>query len=192
MLELVGIPCPADRIHDYPHQFSGGMRQRVMIAMALLCQPKLLIADEPTTALDVTIQAQILDLIKDLRKEFGTTVIMVTHDLGVVAGMCEHIAVMYAGKIVEYGRTEEIFESPKQPYTKGLLHSIPRVDEDENAERRKLEPIKGSPPDLTRLPQGCPFKPRCDYAVDKCALSFPEKQSFEGDRFSHCIKAKEL
>jgi oligopeptide transport system ATP-binding protein len=189
MLDLVGIPSAAKRVHDYPHQFSGGMRQRVMIAMALLCQPKLLIADEPTTALDVTIQAQILDLIKGLRTELGTTVILITHDLGVVAGMCEHIAVMYAGRIIEYGRTKDIFANPKHPYTLGLLKSVPRLDE---TEKVRLDPIKGSPPDLTRLPSGCPFRTRCDYAIDKCANSFPTCEKFENEHFSFCWKANEL
>ncbi len=189
MLDLVGIPSAAKRVHDYPHQFSGGMRQRVMIAMALLCQPKLLIADEPTTALDVTIQAQILDLIKGLRTELGTTVILITHDLGVVAGMCEHIAVMYAGRIIEYGRTADIFANPKHPYTIGLLKSVPRLDETEKA---RLDPIKGSPPDLTRLPSGCPFRTRCDYAIDKCVNSFPTCEKFDNEHFSFCWKANEL
>lgn len=189
MLDLVGIPSPEKRIQDYPHQFSGGMRQRVMIAMALLCQPKLLIADEPTTALDVTIQAQILDLMKDLRRELGTTVIMITHDLGVVAGMCEKIAVMYAGRVVEFGKTEDIFAHPKHPYTIGLLNSVPRLDE---GNKERLVPIPGQPPDLTKLPTGCPFHVRCSHAVEQCAKSFPEKTLLNNGHYSRCYKIAEL
>lgn len=160
LLQMVGIPGAARRIDDYPHQFSGGMRQRVMIAMALSCNPELLIADEPTTALDVTIQAQILELIQRLQHELGTAVIIITHDLGVVAGMADRVIVMYAGRVVEEGPTEEIFARPRMPYTIGLLRSIPRLDE---AEGRTLTPIRGLPPDLINLPQICPFSPRCDY-----------------------------
>ncbi|MGQ9892978.1 MAG: ABC transporter ATP-binding protein [Roseiflexus sp.] len=160
LLQMVGIPGAARRLDDYPHQFSGGMRQRVMIAMALSCNPELLIADEPTTALDVTIQAQILELIQRLQHELGTAVIIITHDLGVVAGMADRVIVMYAGRVVEEGPTEEIFARPRMPYTIGLLRSIPRLDE---AEGRTLTPIRGLPPDLINLPQICPFSPRCDY-----------------------------
>ncbi|MGQ9549895.1 MAG: ABC transporter ATP-binding protein [Roseiflexus sp.] len=160
LLQMVGIPGAAWRLDDYPHQFSGGMRQRVMIAMALSCNPELLIADEPTTALDVTIQAQILELIQRLQHELGTAVIIITHDLGVVAGMADRVIVMYAGRVVEEGPTEEIFARPRMPYTIGLLRSIPRLDE---AEGRTLTPIRGLPPDLINLPQICPFSPRCDY-----------------------------
>jgi peptide/nickel transport system ATP-binding protein len=161
MLNRVGIPQAASRVNDYPHQFSGGMRQRVMIAMALSCDPELLIADEPTTALDVTVQAQILDLISDLQQEYGSAVIIITHDLGVVAELSDDILVMYAGRCAEYGRAEEIFGRPGHPYTWGLLGSMPRLD----AERsERLLPIKGTPPSLINVPAGCPFHPRCGYA----------------------------
>jgi oligopeptide transport system ATP-binding protein len=171
LLRMVGIPNPEKRIDQYPHQFSGGMRQRVMIAMALSCNPDLLIADEPTTALDVTIQAQILDLMRNLQKERGTAVILITHDLGVVAGMTDRTNVMYAGHIVETAATDELFANPRHPYTLGLLKSIPRLD----AERRtKLEPIRGLPPDLIDLPNMCPFQPRCDYAETICENQRPE------------------
>jgi oligopeptide transport system ATP-binding protein len=162
LLQMVGIPGAARRLDDYPHQFSGGMRQRVMIAMALSCNPELLIADEPTTALDVTIQAQILELIQRLQHELGTAVIIITHDLGVVAGMADRVIVMYAGRVVEEGPTDEIFARPRMPYTIGLLRSIPRLDEEEG---RTLTPIRGLPPDLINLPQICPFSPRCDYFI---------------------------
>jgi oligopeptide transport system ATP-binding protein len=173
LLELVGIPSASARVDDYPHQFSGGMRQRVMIAMALSCEPKLLIADEPTTALDVTIQAQILDLIKRLRQELGMAIIMITHDLGVVAGIADRINVMYAGYIVETGSVDEIFHNPRHPYTLGLLKSIPRLDE---PRKEKLVPIEGLPPDLVDAPPGCPFQPRCVYAIERCG---PENPSLE-------------
>ncbi|BAC92064.1 ABC transporter ATP-binding protein [Gloeobacter violaceus] len=165
MLELVGIPDAARRIDDYPHQFSGGMRQRVMIAMALSCDPQLLIADEPTTALDVTIQAQILELIKDLRNRLGTAVILITHDLGVVAGMADRVAVMYAGKIVESAPTDSLFARPAHPYTQGLLRSMP----DPLQEVAELYQIPGLPPDMTCLPPGCAFAPRCPHAAELCA-----------------------
>jgi len=171
LLDMVGIPSARSRVNDYPHQFSGGMRQRVMIAMALSCNPKLLIADEPTTALDVTIQAQILDLIKKLRKEFGTAVIMITHDLGVVAGLTDKINVMYAGYVVESAPTDELFKNPRHPYTLGLLRSIPKINEDR---REKLIPIEGLPPDLIDTPPGCPFAPRCSYAIDRCRQENPK------------------
>ena len=161
MLHRVGIPEPADRVDDYPHQFSGGMRQRVMIAMALACNPELLIADEPTTALDVTVQAQILDLIADLQNEFGSAVIIITHDLGVVAELADDVLVMYAGRVVEYGSAEDVFERPDHPYTWGLLGSLPRLD---RARTERLMPVKGTPPSLIRVPSGCPFHPRCPYA----------------------------
>ncbi len=160
MLNRVGIPQPASRVDDYPHQFSGGMRQRAMIAMALSCDPELLIADEPTTALDVTVQAQILDLMRDLQKEFNSAVIIITHDLGVVAELADDIVVMYAGKGVEYGTAEVVFRSPEHPYTWGLLGSMPRLDR-ERSER--LLPIQGTPPSLINVPSGCAFHPRCDY-----------------------------
>ena len=165
MLEMVGIPEPRERISSYPHQFSGGMRQRVMIATALSCDPKLLIADEPTTALDVTIQAQILDLMKKLKKEVNTSIIIITHDLGVIAEVCTDIIVMYGGMIMEKGTVDEIFYQPKHPYTVGLHNSIPRVD---LGEKDRLIPIAGSPPDLMAPPKGCPFSPRCDHAMDIC------------------------
>jgi oligopeptide transport system ATP-binding protein len=181
MLDLVGIPDASRRVDDYPHQFSGGMRQRVMIAMALSCNPELLIADEPTTALDVTIQAQILELIKDLKEKTGTSVILITHDLGVVAGMTDHIAVMYAGKIVEYAPTEELFAKPHHPYTRGLLKSVP----DPHIEQETLFQIPGFPPDLARLPEGCPFMPRCSYAMDKCK-QFPPILKINEQHYSAC------
>jgi len=161
LLNRVGIPQAASRVNDYPYQFSGGMRQRVMIAMALSCDPELLIADEPTTALDVTVQAQILDLISDLQQEFGSAVIIITHDLGVVAGLSDDILVMYAGRCAEYGSAEEIFGSPGHPYTWGLLGSMPRLDAQRS---ERLLPIKGTPPSLINVPSGCPFHPRCGYA----------------------------
>jgi peptide/nickel transport system ATP-binding protein len=161
MLDRVGIPNPKSRVDDYPHQFSGGMRQRAMIAMALSCDPELLIADEPTTALDVTVQAQILDLIRDLQQEFNSAVIIITHDLGVVAELADDILVMYAGRAVEYGKADEIFTAPQHPYTWGLLGSMPRLDR-ERSER--LRPIPGTPPSLINVPDGCPFHPRCAYA----------------------------
>jgi len=162
MLGRVGIPQPATRVDDYPHQFSGGMRQRAMIAMALSCNPELLIADEPTTALDVTVQAQILDLISDLQREFGSAVIIITHDLGVVAELSDDILVMYSGRVSEYGSAEDIFWRPGHPYTWGLLTSMPRIDE---ARLERLIPIKGTPPSLINVPSGCPFHPRCDFAA---------------------------
>jgi len=176
LLELVGIPAARSRVDDYPHQFSGGMRQRVMIAMALSCDPKLLIADEPTTALDVTIQAQILDLIGQLRKDLGMAVIMITHDLGVVAGVADKINVMYSGYIVESAPAEDLFTKPRHPYTLGLLRSIPRIDE---PRKEKLIPIEGLPPDLIDAPQGCPFVPRCTYKIDRCVEENPSLEPFE-------------
>jgi oligopeptide/dipeptide ABC transporter ATP-binding protein len=170
MLERVGIPDAARRIDQYPHQFSGGMRQRVMIAMALLCEPEVLFADEPTTALDVTIQAQILELIAELRESLGTAVVLVTHDLGVVAGTADRVAVMYAGRIVEEGSTAEVFARPLHPYTRGLLASMPRID---TPPQPVLEAIPGLPPDLGHLPPGCPFHPRCMLAADRCRREYP-------------------
>ena len=183
MLERVGIPDPAVRIRDYPHQFSGGMRQRVMIAMALLCEPRLLIADEPTTALDVTIQAQILDLVRDLVRDSGTSVILITHDLGVVAGMADRILVMYAGRVVEEGGTEPLFEAPLHPYTSGLLASVPRLDQDDRAE---LVPIKGLPPHPSDLPPGCPFHPRCPRVMERCRRDYPAIVTIEDGRWAAC------
>ena len=172
MLRLVGIPSPEKRIDQYPHEFSGGMRQRAMIAMALSCEPKLLIADEPTTALDVTIQAQILELMKDLKDRLNTSIILITHDLGVVADVCTRIIVMYGGLIMEEGTTEEIFYKPQHPYTLGLMRSIPKMSDKENKER--LIPIDGTPPDLLKPPAGCPFAPRCDHAMKICMTQMPE------------------
>ena len=170
LLQTVGIPQPETRLRDFPHQFSGGMRQRVMIAMALALQPKLLIADEPTTALDVTIQAQVLDLLQRLAAEFGTAVILITHDLGVVAGMTKRINVMYAGYVVESATTVDLFARPRHPYTVGLLHSMPRLDAQPG---EPLIPIEGTPPDLRQAPKGCPFAPRCAWRVDACWTSMP-------------------
>jgi len=184
LLDQVGIPSPEARLKDYPHQFSGGMRQRAMIAMALACKPKLLIADEPTTALDVTIQAQILDLLRTLVKESDTALVLITHDLGVVAGMCERVAVMYGGMFVETGSTEQIFEQPRHPYTLGLLHSIPRLDQQQ---RRKLRPIEGIPPHLTAAPAACPFAPRCGYEVADSRLYVPQLRELEPGHFVACF-----
>jgi len=183
MLKLIGIPDPERRADDYPHQFSGGMRQRVMIAMALSCDPDILIADEPTTALDVTIQAQILDLIKNLTARNKTAVIMITHDLGVVAGMCDSICVMYAGRIVERASVDDLFYDPKHPYTRGLLDSIPRVDRAAAYGRdgpERLYSIPGSPPSLVDMPDCCPFHPRCAHAMDICRSSYPPETRLEG------------
>ncbi|THB63396.1 MAG: ABC transporter ATP-binding protein [Gammaproteobacteria bacterium] len=165
ILKRVGISAPEQRLNEYPHQLSGGMRQRVMIAMALVCKPDLLIADEPTTALDVTIQAQILDLIKELQREMGMSVIFITHDLGVIAGICDSVAVMYAGRVVEHGDVRDIFNKPLHPYTKGLLNSIPRL---ETQSKSKLDTIEGTVPSLAEMPQGCRFYQRCSEAFDRC------------------------
>ncbi|MGB3328348.1 MAG: ABC transporter ATP-binding protein [Thermomicrobiales bacterium] len=183
LLQMVGIPNAAERVDQYPHQFSGGMRQRVMIAMALSCNPKLLIADEPTTALDVTIQAQILDLMRNLQTETGTGVIMITHSMGVVAGMADRVQVMYAGHIVETASTTEIFANPRHPYTVGLMKSIPRLDA---REKEKLQPIRGLPPDLIDLPDMCPFVPRCNYAREKCEQKNPPLQEVSPGHLSAC------
>jgi oligopeptide/dipeptide ABC transporter ATP-binding protein len=169
MLEKVGIAEAAARMRDYPHRFSGGMRQRVMIAMALLGNPKVLIADEPTTALDATIQAQVLDLFRHIKKEFGAALMLITHNLGIVAGMADRIAVMYAGRVVEYGTTEDIFYRPRHPYTLALLHAIPRLDNG----RQQVTPIPGSPPDLANLPAGCAFYERCPFHEEKCTQEMP-------------------
>ena len=177
LLDQVGIPAAAERINSYPHQFSGGMRQRVMIAIALACNPKLLIADEPTTALDVTVQAQILELITGVCNEFGTAVIIITHDLGVVAGMTDRVVVMYAGKVVEMAPTNELFANPRHPYTLGLLASVPRLDEQRHSELRTIE---GAPPDLLKPPSGCPFMPRCAFARSICR-TMPPLDSVAGD-----------
>lgn len=183
LLRKVGIPSPEARINDYPHQMSGGMRQRVMIAIALACEPKLLIADEPTTALDVTIQAQILELMMGLKEKLGMAIIMITHDLGIVARMCEKIAVMYAGKIVEYGTTDEIFYEPKHEYTKGLLRSIPRLD---SKDHERLVPIEGTPVDMLNPPKGCPFAPRCGACMKVCLREMPPRTDFSDTHYTQC------
>ena len=189
MLTLVGVNEPGKRIKQYPHQFSGGMRQRVMIAMALACEPDILIADEPTTALDVTIQAQILDLMKDLQKKLGMAIILITHDLGVVAEMCDEVIVMYAGQICERGTAEEIFYNPKHEYTLGLMRSIPTVSD----EKTKLQPIGGNAVDLLNLPAGCPFAPRCDAAMKVCLETNPKLICEGGTHYARCwnhVKSK--
>jgi len=188
MLEHVGIPDARERVDSYPHEFSGGMRQRVMIAMALSCQPELLIADEPTTALDVTIQAQILELIKRLKAETGASVILITHDLGVVAGMTDQIIVMYAGKVFEQATTKELFARSGNPYTRGLLRSVP----DPTAEQGRLYQIPGLPPDLAHLPTGCPFAPRCERAEEICTREFPPFIELTPDHRSLCHFAREV
>ena len=189
MLQTVGIPDAENRIDSYPHEFSGGMRQRVMIAMALACDPELLIADEPTTALDVTIQAQILELIKDLKARMGTSVILITHDLGVVAGMTEKIIVMYAGKVFEQAPTRELFATPANPYTKGLLKSVPDPAHEDGTE---LYQIPGLPPDVANLPPGCPFAPRCARAADICRSEYPPFVEINENHWSLCHFAKEV
>ena len=189
LLELVGINEPDRRLKQYPHELSGGMRQRVMIAIALACEPKLLIADEPTTALDVTIQAQILELMNDLRHKLGMSIIMITHDLGVVAQMCEKIAVMYAGHIVEYGTTDEIFYNPQHEYTKGLINSIPKLNAEE---KERLVPIEGQPVDLLNPPAGCPFAPRCKSCMKICLNKMPPKTELSDTHYTYCwLRQKE-
>jgi oligopeptide transport system ATP-binding protein len=174
LLAMVGLPQAESRLNDYPHQFSGGMRQRAMIAMALACNPALLIADEPTTALDVTIQAQIVDLVKRLRDDIGMAIIWITHDLGVVAGLADRVQVMYAGFVVEEAPVKELYANPRHPYTLGLLGSLPRLDE---IRVEKLTSIEGLPPDLIALPEGCPFEARCVYAIEKCKTERPELEA---------------
>ena len=189
MLTKVGIPSPAQRLKEFPHQLSGGMRQRVMIAMALSCNASLFIADEPTTALDVTIQAQILELMNDLRHKLGMSIIMITHDLGVVAQMCEKIAVMYAGHIVEYGTTDEIFYNPQHEYTKGLINSIPKLNAEE---KERLVPIEGQPVDLLNPPAGCPFAPRCKSCMKVCLNKMPPRTELSDTHYTYCwLRQKE-
>jgi oligopeptide transport system ATP-binding protein len=182
LLHMVGIPAAEERLFDYPHQFSGGMRQRVMIAMALSCDPKLLLADEPTTALDVTIQAQVLEVMARLSRELGTAVIVITHNLGVVARYADRVNVMYGGRIVEMGPATEIYHEPRHAYTLGLLESVPRLD----AREGRLIPIEGSPPDLTNLPDGCAFAPRCRFATDQCRTERPELVEVAPDHLAAC------
>ncbi len=182
ILRTIQMPDPESRLKQYPHELSGGMRQRVMIGMAIACNPRLIIADEPTTALDVTIQAQILDLLMDLKKRLNTSIIMITHDLGVIAGMCSRVMVMYGGRIVEEGTLREVFYDPKHPYTWGLLRSIPQ----RQGERQRLVPIPGSPPDLIAPPPGCPFAPRCPYAMRICNSALPEHRSLSDTHKVSC------
>ena len=189
LLSLVGIPDGARRLRQFPHQFSGGMRQRIMIAMALACDPALVLADEPTTALDVTIQAQILELMKGVSRRLGVAIMMITHNLGVVARYADRVNVMYAGKIVERATAREIYANPRHPYTLGLLRSVPRLDE---PRRAKLQPIPGQPPDLSRLPAGCSFAPRCAYAIDRCRQDEPPLGPVSAEHLSACWLAKDL
>jgi peptide/nickel transport system ATP-binding protein len=190
MLSLVQIPNPKARVNDYPHHFSGGMRQRVMIAMALSCNPRLLIADEPTTALDVTIQAQILDLLADMKSRFGMSIMLITHAMGVVAEVAQRVVVMYAGKVVEEASVDRLFANPRHPYTQGLIRSIPRIDL-AAARKRRLETIAGVVPSLVDPPRGCRFAPRCRFAVDQCSLAQPELRELEAGHKVACIRAEE-
>jgi oligopeptide/dipeptide ABC transporter ATP-binding protein len=190
LLGLVGVPDAGRRLAQYPHQFSGGMRQRMMIAMALACQPALILADEPTTALDVTIQAQILEIMKDLSRKFGVAMLMITHNLGVVARYADRVNVMYAGRIIEQGTARAIYIRPRHPYTLGLLRSVPRLDE---PRRARLAPIEGQPPDLTRLPPGCAFAPRCPLRVERCLVDAPPLRQVAGDgQMSACWEAERV
>lgn len=189
MLKMVGLPTPEKRVDQYPHEFSGGMRQRAMIAIALACNPKLLIADEPTTALDVTIQAQIIELMKELQTKLDTAIILITHDLGVVAKISDRIAVMYAGVVVESGTSNEIFYEPKHPYTWGLLKSVPKLNIED---KQRLIPIYGAPPDLFSPPVGCPFAARCDYAMEVCRKHYPEKTGLTDTHNVHCWLEHEM
>ena len=189
LLGMVGISEPQRRLSQYPHHLSGGMRQRVMIAIALACEPKLIIADEPTTALDVTIQAQILELMKNLTRQFGVALIVITHNLGVVARYADRVNVMYAGKIIETGSAADVYHNPKHPYTLALLKSVPRLDLPRQA---KLDPVEGQPPDLARLDNGCPFRPRCRFAVDRCAQENPALEQINPGHFSACWEKNNL
>ena len=188
LMEAVRIPSAKERVRAYPHEFSGGMRQRVMIAMAIALNPDILIADEPTTALDVTVQAQIMDLLAELQEELGMGLILITHDLAVVAEVSDRVAVMYAGRIVETGDIEELYRSPAHPYTLGLMHSLARADR----KGEKLQPIEGSPPDLMRVPPGCAFHPRCPYATEACMTDVPELREVRPGRWSACIFAEDV
>ena len=187
LLDLVGIPEPEKRVNEYPHQFSGGMKQRVVIAMALACNPKLLLADEPTTALDVTIQAQVLETMKDLRKKFGSAMIMITHDLGIIAEVCDEVSVVYAGQIVEHGTLEDIFNHTMHPYTEGLFGSLPNIED----RKARLQPIPGLMPDPTNLPKGCPFSPRCKYCTEACKKDRPEKKWASDTHYVRCVRYEE-
>ena len=180
MLETVGIP--GERASEYPHQFSGGMKQRVLIAIALACSPKVLLADEPTTALDVTIQAQVLELMKELKRKYNMAMLMITHDFGIVAEVCDEVSVMYAGSIVEHGTLEDVFNNKRHPYTEGLFNSLPDIQN----RKSELKPIKGQMPDPTNLPTGCPFHPRCDYCTEKCAKEFPPKLQINDTHYVRC------
>ena len=187
LLDAVKIPEAARRIGMYPHEFSGGMRQRVMIAMALLCEPEVLIADEPTTALDVTVQAQILDLLRELQRDFGTAIVLITHDLGVVAGLCDQVMVLYGGRVMEQGAAQAIYYQPSHPYTRGLLGAVPRLDRDDES----LLAIPGAPPNMARPPKGCPFGPRCALAQADCHAQIPPLQVTEGGVLRSCLRSPE-
>ncbi len=188
MLKLVHIREPETRINSYPHQFSGGMKQRAMISMALACQPEILIADEPTTALDVTIQAQILKLMMEIRQHYNTSIILITHDLGVIAKFCDYVLVMYAGKIVERADVKTLFKGNRHPYTRGLINSLPHLGK----KQQRLASIKGQPPDLLNLPKGCPFEPRCDYSVERCSCDNPPIEPVDKEHFISCWRWREI
>jgi oligopeptide/dipeptide ABC transporter ATP-binding protein len=190
LLELVGIPDPERRLNDYPHQFSGGMQQRIMIAMAMSCDPDLLIADEPTTALDVTVQAQLLEVLNNMREKFNTALIIITHNLGIVARYADRVQVMYAGRVVEGGSTETIYDAPKHPYTMGLISSVPRLD---RPKQKGLKTIEGLPPNLVRLRQDmCAFSPRCEFAVERCKKERPDIEEVEPGHVVACFRHDEL
>ena len=191
LLNMVGIPSAGRRLNDYPHQFSGGMRQRVMIAMGLSCNPELLIADEPTTALDVTIQAQILELLQDMKSRFGMAIMLITHAMGVVAETAQRVVVMYAGKVIEEAPVDQLFANPRHPYTQGLIRSIPRIDR-AATHRTRLESIGGNVPKLIDPPEGCRFAPRCKYAIPACTAATPPLREIEGGHKVACIRAEEI